>query len=76
MKTDRWGNRVIEPHERQRYRDMTVQQIINWHNGIKHHHPMTGECCPDFSCCYPDMYEQDPDKRVRTMRRAIERARS
>lgn len=74
MKPDRWGNLIVEPHERQKYNDLSVAQLILWHNGDCRHHAMTGECCPDFSCCYPDMYEGDTEKRMDTLREAIQRA--
>lgn len=72
MKHDRWGNLLPEPHERLRYLDLCVQQILAWHNGRRFHHPMTNECCPDFSCCHPELYEQDENKRLQKLQSAIE----
>ena len=41
--------------ELRRYRAASRQQMISWLNGRPFHSPVTDECCPDFSCCYPDM---------------------
>lgn len=56
-----------------RYREATVAQLLRWHNGQRVHNAISGECCPDFSCCYPDMYETDPETRMRWVREAIAR---
>jgi hypothetical protein len=31
--------------------------------GNPYHNKIDDECCPDFSCCVPDMFEQDREKR-------------
>jgi hypothetical protein len=45
----------MTPGERVRYRDAARQQLLLWVNGRSTHNPINGECCPDFSCCYPDI---------------------
>jgi len=31
--------------------------------GNPYHNNIDDECCPDFSCCVPDMFEKDEAKR-------------
>jgi hypothetical protein len=31
--------------------------------GKSYHNRADDECCPDFSCCVPDLFEKDADKR-------------
>lgn len=44
------------------YRDATDFQLEAWRQGRPWHNPISplarikgGECCPDFSCCYPHL---------------------
>lgn len=49
------------------YQMNCLGQLKDWVNGDCHHSYTPGhgeECCPEFSCCYPDMFEQDRAKRV------------
>ena len=46
------------------YQERVLTQIENWVNGISRHNYIDDECCPDFSCCEPDLFEQDREKRV------------
>lgn len=46
------------------YQKAVIAQTEAWVNGFSYHSEDSGECCPDFSCCYPDMFEKDPDKRA------------
>lgn len=34
-----------------------------WANGLPQHNSVDDECCPDFSCCFPGMYEEDSSRR-------------
>ena len=40
-----------------------VRQTILWVNGKSQHNETDDECCPDFSCCMPDLFEKDQAKR-------------
>lgn len=46
----------MTPQEERDYRVALNHQLTEWVNGRSTHLPPPyGECCPDFSCCYPDM---------------------
>jgi len=37
------------------YRQRLMYQTIRWVAGESLHNPVENECCPDFSCCHPDL---------------------
>jgi len=44
---------------------MTVEeQLENWVNGVSLHNDDRDECCPDFSCCNPDMHTPKEDREL------------
>jgi hypothetical protein len=45
-----------------RYRVAVRQQLILWLSGRSVHNAVTGECCPDFSCCYPDLLSPQDER--------------
>lgn len=45
------------------YKDRVKQQTLAWAMGKPYHNSIDDECCPDFSCCKPDLFEQDAEKR-------------
>jgi hypothetical protein len=47
-----------------RYKQRFFKQVENWTKGKSEHNKIDDECCPDFSCCYPDLFEQDREKRI------------
>jgi hypothetical protein len=47
------------PGEQQQYRERVRIQMLNWAMGKSLHNRIDDECCPDFSCCQPDMFEKD-----------------
>lgn len=51
------------PAQLQQYRDRVRSQTLSWAMGNPYHNKVDGECCPDFSCCHPDLFEKDADKR-------------
>lgn len=62
------------------YRDNAKRQLREWVAGKPVHNPLSangstvfGECCPDFSCCFSDCMEQDPDERMKTALAACDR---
>jgi len=46
------------------YIDKKIEQSLLWVNGVPVHDSTYGECCADFSCCHPDLFETDADKRI------------
>lgn len=47
------------------YQDRVKSQTLSWAMGNPYHNKIDDECCPDFSCCYPDLFEKEQDKRWR-----------
>ena len=37
------------------YKERLETQTINWLNGKPEHNKIDDECCPDFSCCTPEL---------------------
>jgi len=56
------------------YSERCLSQTLLWANGRPYHNYIDGECCPDFSCCYPELFAYDIEKRRRSYQRAIENA--
>lgn len=42
-----------------RREDRVRAQGIEYVKGNPQHNPVDDECCPDFSCCSPEIFEQD-----------------
>lgn len=59
----------MTPAERQRYQERVKSQTLKWAMGQPYHNRIDDECCPDFSCCVPDMFEKDEEKRWTTYRK-------
>lgn len=53
------------PHD---YKKRADAQLLSWAMGKPYHEPATDECCPDFSCCIPELFEMDEAKRWRHYR--------
>lgn len=47
------------------YIDKKLNQSMLWANGKPTHDHVYNECCHDFSCCIPDLFEQDAEKRYK-----------
>jgi hypothetical protein len=63
------AKRKISPSERYKYRQALRQQLMLWLIGQPTHLPEPwDECCPDFSCCYPDMLMPEDERRDYVMR--------
>jgi len=45
------------------YRERARIQCLHWAMGKSYHNDIDNECCPDFSCCYPDLFERNEAKR-------------
>lgn len=37
------------------YKERAAAQLENWVAGKPEHNDIDGECCPDFSCCAPQL---------------------
>ena len=48
-----------------RYYERARNQSLAWAQGRPYHEPINDECCPDFSCCEPDLFTQDEAERWR-----------
>ena len=48
------------------YIDTKIKQSMMWANGRPEHDKVYGECCCDFSCCFPELFEKDDTKRFRS----------
>lgn len=53
----RWHDpiRVKGTPERRAYLAACKHQLSMWLTGVSLHNKVNGDCCPDFSCCHPDM---------------------
>ena len=48
------------------YQQRAIAQGRAWINGEAKHNMLDDECCPDFSCCEPQLFTADRAERVRT----------
>ena len=39
-----------------RYQQRLINQVLLWVEGRPTHNMVDDECCPDFSCCEPEMF--------------------
>jgi len=46
------------------YKQRALECSLLWVAGESQHNEVDDECCPDFSCCCPTLFEQDKEKRV------------
>lgn len=46
-----------------RYRQRAKTQMFSWAQGNSYHELINNECCPDFSCCFPNLFTSDVNKR-------------
>ena len=53
------------------YRERVVRQTRMWANGDAVHNDIDAECCPDFSCCEPHLFEQDRSKRMQRLNEVL-----
>lgn len=44
-------------------RERARVQCLRWAMGQSYHNRVDDECCPDFSCCQPELFEKDQSKR-------------
>ena len=48
------------------YKERVRVHTLSWAMGKSYHNRVDNECCPDFSCCQPELFEQDATKRWET----------
>jgi hypothetical protein len=51
---------------KRQYQERARVQCLAWAMGRAYHNAIDDECCPDFSCCMPDLFEKDAAKRWET----------
>ena len=51
------------------YQKAILAQTEAWVNGFSYHGTDTNECCPDFSCCRPELFQTDSNKRAAELHR-------
>lgn len=47
------------------YQNRVNKQGREWINGNSQHNEIDDECCPDFSCCHPNLFESDRLERIK-----------
>ena len=55
------------------YRQRAIRQGWDWVSGISKHNEVDDECCPDFSCCYPNLLTRSKDERLKYMLKQVSR---
>lgn len=45
------------------YRERVHAQTLAWAEGRPYHNHIDCECCPDFSCCQPELFENNEEER-------------
>ncbi len=50
------------------YQERARRQGEEWVQGDSRHNTVDDECCPDFSCCVPTLFEPDRSKRLTVFR--------
>lgn len=45
------------------YQERIRSQDLSWAMGKPYHNNIDDECCQDFSCCHPELFEDDDAKR-------------
>ena len=51
------------PGRKPGYLERSRHQTLRWAMGSPQHNHIDDECCIDFSCCVPELFETDPKKR-------------
>jgi hypothetical protein len=55
------------------YQERVIAQTRRWVEGNARHNVIDDECCPDFSCCMPELFEQDRGERLNELNRLLRR---
>jgi hypothetical protein len=54
------------------YQRRALTQGRLWIKGMSYHNSIDDECCPDFSCCYPEMGIMDKKERIKRVQMWID----
>ena len=57
------------------YHDRVIQHSLMWVNGVCKHNKIDDECLADFSCCHPELFTENKEKRMRMHKDLVERLR-
>ena len=55
MVIDDSGDYTLKPDLLEKYRESSQAQLDSWVAGNPVHNNFANECCPDFSCCRPEL---------------------
>ena len=55
------------------YKERTIYTSLLWVNGKPTHNHIDDECCADFSCCVPNCFTEDKEKRMKSHQLLLER---
>lgn len=55
---------VVSAYSGMTYRESVDHQVKHWAAGIPTHNPVGDECCPDFSCCQPQLLMDEKTRQV------------
>jgi len=64
---------ALPKHLDPKYRERSRIQCLAWAEGRSYHEPINDECTPDFSCCFPSLFEADASERWRYYHRRFGR---
>jgi hypothetical protein len=56
---------IEKSHNLSAYQLRCLKQNEDWLNGRSFHNFIDDECCPDFSCCNPELFTDDRSKRLK-----------
>ena len=60
--------KILAPPRPHDYERRIKSQMLSWAMGKPYHERVCDECCPDFSCCFPELFEKDDAQRWRLYR--------
>jgi len=55
------------------YQERCIAQLRRWVDGNPKHNEIDDECCPDFSCCHPNLFTKDRYERLEIMNKYLAR---
>lgn len=58
------------------YHERVFIQGLLWVKGQSFHNDIDGECCPDFSCCEPSLFEKDKTRRKKIINEWVNKNKS
>ena len=58
------------------YQERCFIQGLLWIKGQSFHNDIDRECCPDFSCCEPSLFEKDKARRKKIINEWVNKNKS